>query len=214
MTVSASLPRIVDAFAGQKVLVVGESMLDCYLEGSTSRLCPEAPVPVVDLSSRVEQPGGAANSAFNALCLGAEVSFLSVVGDDPEGDALTRGLRERGIAPEHVLVEPGRRTLSKQRILAGCQLLVRLDRGDTGPISPDLEGRLIDRLESLWHRCDAVVVSDYGYGIMTPRVISRLGELQAEAPRNLVVDSKRLPLYREAKPTAVKPNFGEALRML
>jgi D-beta-D-heptose 7-phosphate kinase / D-beta-D-heptose 1-phosphate adenosyltransferase len=212
--VSASLPWIVDAFAGLNVLVVGESMLDCYVQGYTSRLCPEAPVPIVDFASRLELPGGAANAAFNAICLGAGVSFLSVVGDDPDGRELVRGLRERGVDPAHILVQPGRRTLSKQRILAGSQLLVRVDQGDTGPISLDLEERLTDRLESLWRRCDAAVVSDYGYGILTPRVIARLCELQAESSRVLVVDSKRLTLYREAKPTAVKPNCGEALRLL
>ncbi|WP_210420552.1 D-glycero-beta-D-manno-heptose 1-phosphate adenylyltransferase [Aquisphaera giovannonii] len=211
---STSLPRIVDAFAGLHVLVIGESMLDCYLQGSTSRLCPEAPVPIVDFGARSEQPGGAANSAFNALCLGAEVSFLSVVGDDPEGESVVRQLARRGIDPADVLSQRGRRTLAKQRVLAGSQLLLRLDSGDTGPISPEVEDRLVDRLVGLWRRCDAAVVSDYGYGVLSPRVIGKLGELQSDLPRILVVDSKRLALYRDASPTAVKPNCREALRLL
>jgi bifunctional ADP-heptose synthase (sugar kinase/adenylyltransferase) len=102
--VSVSLPRIVDAFAGLNVLVVGESMLDSYLQGTTSRLCPEAPVPVVDLSAGLDQPGGAANSAHNARCLGAGVAFLSVGGDDAEGGVLLGGLRERDVDP---LARPG-----------------------------------------------------------------------------------------------------------
>jgi D-beta-D-heptose 7-phosphate kinase/D-beta-D-heptose 1-phosphate adenosyltransferase len=212
--VNASLPRLVDAFADLKVLVVGESMLDIYLHGSTSRLCPEAPVPIVDLSARLDQPGGAANSALNAHCLGADVSFLSAIGDDAEGEILLHTLQQRGVDPSHVLIQRGRRTLTKQRVLAGAQLLVRFDQGGTDPLAPEIEERLINCLESLWRACDAAVVSDYGYGVLTPGVIAKLAELQADAPRVLVVDSKRLALYRDASPTAIKPNYGEALRLL
>ena len=211
---SAPLPRIVDAFAGLRVLVVGEAMLDCYLQGPATRLCPEAPAPVVDLESRIEQPGGAANSALNALALGAEVSFLSVVGDDAEGETLARELRRSGVDPAGVLIQPARRTLAKHRVLAGTRLLVRFDQGDITPITLALENRLMGRLKSIWESSDAVIISDYGYGVLTPRVIAALAELQARAPRALVVDSKRLALYREARPTAVKPNRGEALKLL
>ncbi len=211
---NTGLPRIVDTFAGLHVLVIGESMLDSYLQGSTNRLCPEAPVPVVDVSGRVDQPGGAANAALNAHSLGANVTFLSVVGDDVEGETLRHKLECRGVAPENVLVQRGRRTLSKQRVLAGSQLLVRFDQGDREPIAVETEQRLLALLESLWEECDAVVVSDYAYGALTDALIARLTELQAAAPRIFVVDSKRLPLYRNARPTAIKPNFGEALRLL
>lgn len=211
---SGSLPRLVDAFADMKVFVVGESMLDSYLQGSTNRLCPEAPVPVVDVHARVDQPGGAGNSALNARCLGAHVAFLSVVGDDIEGRAVLRELGRRGVDPSHMLIQRDRRTLTKQRVVAGSQLLVRFDQGNTDPIAPAIEERLIDALERLWRDCDAAVVSDYGYGVLTSAVIAKLTSLQATSPRVLVVDSKRLPLYREAMPTAIKPNYGEALRLL
>ena len=211
---SALLPRIVDAFAGLRVLVVGEAMLDCYLQGPATRLCPEAPAPIVDLESRIEQPGGAANSALNALCLGADVSFLSVVGDDAEGETLARELRRRGVDPAGVLIQPGRRTLAKHRVMADSRLVVRFDQGDVDSMAPTIENRLMASLKSLWETSDAVMISDYGYGVLTPRVIAALAELQARAPRTLVVDSKRLDLYREARPTAVKPNRGEALKLL
>jgi rfaE bifunctional protein nucleotidyltransferase chain/domain len=81
-------------------------------------------------------------------------------------------------------------------------------------VAPEIEERLIDRLDGLWDRCDAAIVSDYGYGVLTLGVIARLAELQAEAPRVLVVDSKQSALYRDAGPTAIKPNYGEALRLL
>jgi D-beta-D-heptose 7-phosphate kinase / D-beta-D-heptose 1-phosphate adenosyltransferase len=212
--VSASLPRIVDAFAGASVLVIGEAMLDSYLEGSTTRLCPEAPVPVVALSARHDRPGGAANAAANAATLGARVSLLSVVGDDPEGAILRDSLQGRGVGTAHLMTQPGRRTLAKHRVVAGSHLLVRFDQGCTGPIAADVEARLIWALESLWAGSDAVVVSDYGYGVLTPGVIAKVAAMQAVAPRVLVVDSKRLADYREARPAAVKPNYGEALALL
>jgi D-beta-D-heptose 7-phosphate kinase/D-beta-D-heptose 1-phosphate adenosyltransferase len=211
---SAGLARIVDDFVGLNVLVIGEGMLDSYLEGTTGRFCPEAPVPVVTVSARRDRPGGAANSAVNVRSLGARVSLLSVIGDDPEGAILLDGLRRRDVETTQILTQPGRRTLAKHRILAGTHLLIRFDQGCTGPIAPEVEAHLIERIESAWADCDAVVVSDYGYGILTSGVIAKLAELQGQAPRVLVADSKRLALYRDVRPTAVKPNYGEALGLL
>src|SRR5918911_3670862 len=109
-------------------------MLDCSREGTTNRLCQEAPVPVVTLACRRDAPGGAGNAAANARALGARVSLLSVVGDDAEGRALRQALEARGVPAGDLLVQRGRRTLSKQRLLSSSQLLVRFDQGDTGPI--------------------------------------------------------------------------------
>ena len=82
------LSRIVESFAGLRVVVIGEAMLDSYIDGSTDRLCREAPVPIVRLTGRRDAPGGAANTAVNVVSLGARVDFLSVVGDDPEAALL------------------------------------------------------------------------------------------------------------------------------
>ncbi|WP_337176195.1 D-glycero-beta-D-manno-heptose 1-phosphate adenylyltransferase [Paludisphaera sp.] len=211
---NADLPRIIDAFSGLRVLVVGEAMLDVYFHGETSRFCPEAPAPVVDVRSIGEQPGGAANGAVNLRALGARPVFLSVVGDDPEGASLRDRLEARGVDAGELVVAPGRRTLAKRRVVAADHLLVRFDEGDARPIPTAAEEELIARLDAAWRTCDAVLVSDYGYGVLTDRVIAALASLQAEARRALVVDSKRLSLYRGVRPTAVKPNFAEASRLL
>jgi D-beta-D-heptose 7-phosphate kinase / D-beta-D-heptose 1-phosphate adenosyltransferase len=205
---------LLDALPRLAVLVVGEAMLDCYLHGVSGRLAREAPVPIVAVERRVDVPGGAANAAVNARALGARVTFLSVVGDDGEGAALRAELTERGVDASQVLVDPARRTLTKQRVLAGSQMLVRFDTGSTGAVGRALEGRLVERLSALFAEHDAVVVSDYGYGILAPRVIAALGACQARAPRVIVADSKRLGVYREVGVTAVKPNYEEALRLL
>jgi D-beta-D-heptose 7-phosphate kinase/D-beta-D-heptose 1-phosphate adenosyltransferase len=209
-----AVSALLDALPQRSLLVIGDAMLDRYLCGSSGRLAREAPVPIVAVERRVDVPGGAANAAVNARALGARVTFLSVVGDDAEGTALRAALGARGIDPGHVLVDPTRRTLAKHRVLAGAQMLVRYDVGDTGPVARALETRVIERLADLFADHDGVVVSDYAYGVLTPRVIAALADGQAGAPRVVVADSKRLAAYREVGLTAVKPNYEEALRLL
>src|SRR5437763_1194298 len=114
---NTNLPQLIDAFAGLDVLVLGEAMLDSYLEGAVGRFCQEAPVPIVALAGRRDMPGGAANSAVNVRSLGGRVSFLSVTGEDAEGEHLRQALRTRGVSTEHVLTRPGRRTLTQQRVM-------------------------------------------------------------------------------------------------
>jgi D-beta-D-heptose 7-phosphate kinase/D-beta-D-heptose 1-phosphate adenosyltransferase len=214
VAVSVTLGPVIERFGGLRVLVVGEGMLDCYLHGATERLCREAPVPIVDVTRRLDVPGGAANTAVNARCLGADVTFLSVIGDDAEGQLLSARLADHGIAAAALLRDPQRRTLTKQRVLAGSQLLVRFDHGSTGALTAEHERRLAARLTELIATHDAVLVSDYGYGILGPRVIAALGASQARLGRVVVVDSKTLAAYRSTGVTAVKPNFAEALALL
>jgi D-beta-D-heptose 7-phosphate kinase/D-beta-D-heptose 1-phosphate adenosyltransferase len=208
------LANHLDAFLGLRVLVVGDAILDSYLEGGSSRLCPEAPVPVVAVASRRDAAGGAANTAVNLRAVGATVSFLSVLGDDAEASLLGRRLAEQGVESDHLLIQPGRRTLSKHRVCAGGQILVRFDQGDTNAIDSDREKRLIERLEEVFTCCDAVVLSDYGYGVLTPAVIAVLADLQRRSPRVVVADSKQWAAFRQVALTAVKPNFAEALQLL
>jgi D-beta-D-heptose 7-phosphate kinase/D-beta-D-heptose 1-phosphate adenosyltransferase len=212
--VNADLLPLLDAFAGLNVLVLGEAMLDSYLEGSAGRFCPEAPVPVVTLSGRHDLPGGAANTAANACALGARVTLLSVVGADAEGRLLRQAVEGLGVNTEHLLAHPGRRTLTKQRVLAASQLLVRLDQGSTEPLDADAEHALTGRLAALFPACDAVILSDYRYGILTSGLLRALADCQARRPKVLVADSRRLAAFRAVGATAVKPNNAEALELL
>jgi D-beta-D-heptose 7-phosphate kinase/D-beta-D-heptose 1-phosphate adenosyltransferase len=214
MLVNPGLAALVDRFAGLEVAVLGEAMLDTYLEGSTHRFCQEAPVPVVHLSGRTDLAGGAANTAVNVRRLGGRVTFLSVVGDDVEGRLLRELLDRQDVATGPLLARPSRQTLHKQRVLVSAQMMVRLDRGSTEPIDPETERELTDRLAEAFARSAAVVVSDYGYGILTPRILRALADLQARWSPVLVVDSRRLAAFREVAPTAVKPNYAEAAALL
>lgn len=206
--------RAAEAFASLEALVVGEAILDVYLDGYTERLAREAPVPIVNVCRRELAPGGAANTAANVRSLAARVHYLSVAGDDEEGWLLGGALRARGLEEDLMLVQPGRRTLTKSRVSASSQMLVRFDGGTTEPVDASVESDLIERMGELYRRCDVVIISDYDYGVFTPRVIRAIAALQGRHRKVLVVDSKRLSSFRSADVSAVKPNYEEAARLL
>ncbi|MDQ3890991.1 MAG: PfkB family carbohydrate kinase, partial [Actinomycetota bacterium] len=209
---SGDLAALIERFSTLRVVVVGDAMLDTYFVGESRRLSQEAPVPVVAVSSRRDLPGGAANTAANARALGADVSLVALVGDDPEGALLNRVLAGLGVGGEGLLVEHGRRTLTKHRVLSGGHMLLRFDQGDTA--APASDAALVSRLVELADGADAILVSDYAYGVVTPALVAALADLQAAAPRVLVVDSKDLLRFRPVAPTAVKPNWTQALELL
>ncbi len=208
------IPDLIDLFKSLKVLVIGEAMVDTYIDGAVRRVCKEAPCPVVDVAGMERAPGGAANTAVNIRSMGAEVAFLSVIGDDAEGENLRKLLNAADVDTAGLIVERGRSTLVKSRVSGGPQMLLRFDQGTTAPVGRSVESELIRRVSDLFAQVDSVVVSDYGYGLLTPASIGGIERLQASAHRTIVVDSKRLPAYRSLKATAVKPNIEEATRLL
>ncbi len=210
----SGLERLIDSFAGLHLLVVGDVMLDGYMDGSTEHLCREAPVPVVTVQKRAFAPGGAGNTAVNAAALGARVTLLSVVGDDEDGVALREVLRDGGVDASATVVDGRRQTLAKRRVKAAGQMLVRFDEGSIEPVDGPAEAGLVRSLARVWDSCDAAICSDYGYGTLNAGVLRTLGALQRRRPRVLVADSKRLTAYRSLDVTAVKPNYTEAVQLL
>jgi D-beta-D-heptose 7-phosphate kinase/D-beta-D-heptose 1-phosphate adenosyltransferase len=210
----SGLSQLIDRFQGMRVVVIGDAMLDSYFDGEAERLCREAPVPVVNVRRRADQPGGAANTAANLAALGADVALLGVVGLDGEGVVLRDALERRGVRTEHLFSVEGRATLAKSRLSAAAHLLLRFDQGDTGPLDGETEATVLASLRELFPACDALVISDYGYGVLTPAVIDTIETLNAAFPRVVVADSKRLRAYARIGLTAVKPNFDEAVRLL
>ena len=211
---TANLSELIRAFPHLRVAVIGDVMVDAYLEGASRRLCREAPVPAVEIESRHDEPGGAANAAANVRALGAAVRLLGVVGDDLEGRSLRETLRRDDVGDDGLVVQPHRRTIAKQRVVAQGQLLLRLDHGDTTAVEREAEAQLLAALDAVHGWADAVLVSDYGYGTLTPAVLERLGALQRSAPRPVVVDAKDGLRYASIGVTAVKPNYEQAVRWL
>ncbi len=200
----------VRGFRRLRALVIGDAMLDSYLEGTAARLSSEGPVPVVRRTTERRVPGGAANTAANIKALGADVMFLGIVGRDIAGTLLRTALRDQGVDGRWLVEDPSTDTLHKLRIMADGQYLVRFDEGERGSYSTRARESVITRLDRLFPRCDLVVISDYGYGVVTDALIARLRALRASRPCPLLVDSKDLPRFRDAGATVVTPNHLEA----
>ncbi len=207
MTTAVDLVR---RFRRLRALVIGDAMLDTYLEGSAARLCSEGPVPVVRKTSEQRNPGGAANTAANLAALEADVIFLSIIGRDFAGSLLRSALRERGVSNEWLVEDERASTLHKMRILADGQYVVRFDDEESHAFSPESHRLLLARLEAALPSCDVVVISDYCYGVLTDELLSRLRVLRAAHPCPLLIDSKDLYRFREAGATVITPNHLEA----
>jgi D-beta-D-heptose 7-phosphate kinase / D-beta-D-heptose 1-phosphate adenosyltransferase len=215
-----SLSSLLASVADERIVVVGDAVLDAWLSGPAHRLCREAPVPVVSVDQRVTAPGGAANTAANAAALGADVTFVSFVGQDDDALALRHALAVHGVADSALLGVTGRRTQAKRRILSDGQVLARFDEGDTGEPSGQVQSDLADALALALAAPDggvdarAVLVADYGAGTLTARVRERLAALRNEHDLLLVVDAHDVGPWRDVRPTAVTPNWPEAAALL
>ena len=200
---------LVRRFRQLRALVIGDAMLDTYVEGTAARLCTEGPVPVVSKTVERRIAGGAANTVANLRALGAEVDFLSITGRDMAGSLLRQALRAQGIDDRWMVEDVASATLHKLRILADGQYVVRLDEGAPS-FSRKGQERVLAYLEEAFARCDVVVISDYCYGTLSDTLIERLRALRAARPCPLLVDSKNLHRFRDLEATVVTPNYEEA----
>lgn len=191
-----------------RVLVVGDAVLDEYVEGSVERISPEAPVPVLRVQSRHRLAGGAAHVAHVAAALGASVELIAVVGTDTDGDHLAAACRSNGVAVDGVIASTDRPTTVKTRVVSGSQQIARLDREDDRPLStPDRDAVL--RSLDVTPRPDVVVLSDYAKGMLDDEVI---GAVMAAADRwqiPVLVDPKGSDLGRYRGADVIKLNRDE-----
>jgi len=203
-------------FKGKKILVAGDLVLDHYLEGTVSRISPEAPVPVVALWEGCERkiPGGAANVALNVLSLGGESIMAGVVGDDKDGEILLGLLTDAGVDVEAVIRDPDRPTTVKTRIMGRNQQLMRIDREKTHFLSPDIEIMVRSRIDSVMNEVSAVILEDYDKGALTPGMIEHIIGGAAEKEVYVAVDPKIRNFWNFACCSLFKPNRHEAGRAL
>ncbi|ANH81888.1 hypothetical protein A8C56_13705 [Niabella ginsenosidivorans] len=205
--------KITEQFKQWKILVVGDLILDHYIQGETERLCPEGPIPVVDVTNSRYTLGGSANVALNFSALGAQVTYCSVTGDDAAAEKVIKMMEEQHLHL-HVLRDPERSTIVKTRVISARQLLARYDQGTSAPVSAKTTGWLKAVLTSEFRNHDAVVVSDYDKGILTETIIAVLKQLKQQYCSYVAVDSKRLQLFSALAPSFVKPNYSEAVELL
>jgi rfaE bifunctional protein kinase chain/domain len=195
------------------ILVVGDLICDEYLIGKPARISREAPVIILKFTDRDVRLGGAANAAHNVHTLGARVVPIGVVGRDRAGDEILGLFHAAGIPTDGIVTETGRATPVKTRIMAGGyqatrQQVVRLDREPAGELAPITEDALLGRLTALAPRVDGILVSDYGYGTVTPRLFERVRAVARRESAVVTADS-RYELPRFAGVTAATPNEAE-----
>lgn len=207
------LTELTEHFIGKRVLVAGDVNLDTYIEGTTTRLCREAPVPVVEVTGRRDVPGQAANTAVNLRKMGADVVLVSVVGRDRAGDVLTDAISREGVKTL-LSAEDGRKTILKSRYRADSQLLARFDEGVSRPLLPETEARIAELLSDLAPDVDALVLSDYDGDVITRAVRGAIHASTERGPAIVVDSRKRLPFFAPLHPLAVKPNFAETCALL
>ncbi len=208
------LYSLIAGFAGKRVLVIGDMVADEYLIGKPTRIARDAPVLILELNEERIIPGGAINVAVNARMLGAEVFLAGVVGDDLPGQRLRRAISELQMHQEGIVADPQRPTSTKTRILAGSpqivqQQIVRIDRVDTSEVGQPCKGYLIDYIQRMLPAIDAIVLSDYANGVISPEIIETCIPMARELNKVIVVDSHG-SLFRFQGVTALTPNQPEA----
>lgn len=201
-----------NGFAKMKIAVLGDVMLDTYWWGRVDRISPEAPVPVVALERKEYRMGGAGNVALNLACLGADVTVLSVIGNDEDGAALTRLFEDNHIHTTALLRSEARLTTSKSRIISRNQQMMRLDAEITDDLGPDDESRLLAEVERYIsvHRPQALILQDYNKGVLTEQVIGRVISLCRQYGVITSVDPKRKHFLSYKHVDIFKPNLKEA----
>jgi rfaE bifunctional protein kinase chain/domain len=197
-------------FAGRRVLVVGDAMLDEHIQGQVRRLSPEAPVPIVEIQSRRFHPGGAANVAANVTSLGGSALLVGIVGADGAGMQLRQELSARSVLPEYLIAAPDRRTTTKSRVMAGGQHIVRFDEECRLDLSPEEEDALARRAAKCARDADACVISDYAKGVVTPKVCQTVITAASAKGIPIVVDPKESDYTKYAGATVITPNLNEA----
>lgn len=205
----SALARRVPTLAGVEVLCVGDAMLDRYVYGVVERVSPEAPIPILRIERERTMLGGAGNVVRNLAALGARVRFLSVLGDDAAGREVESLLGAEAAVSAHLVREAARETGIKSRFVAGTQQLLRADRESVRPIAAASARSLLDGLDAAIKRAGAVVLSDYGKGVLIPEVLADVIKRAHAAKRPVIVDPKASDYARYRGADLVTPNRAE-----
>jgi len=211
-----SIPRLkqlLQAAGAPRILVIGDLMLDQFVWGTVRRISPEAPVPVVEFERESYMPGGAANVARNLTALGAPAELFGVVGQDDSAKQLKRLLGEQSVQCDGVVADTSRPTSVKTRIIAHQQQMVRVDREKTGAIGPKALRRLLEVLEERIQGAGAVIIGDYGKGVVSQALLDRARALCRERGIWLSLDPKPVNKVDLAGLSLITPNRKEAFEL-
>jgi D-glycero-beta-D-manno-heptose-7-phosphate kinase len=201
-------------FSELKVLVVGDIMLDNYIYGTVERISPEAPVPILRSTDRMASLGGAANVAINISKLGANTELFGVIGQDRDGDSVMRMLSDNGINFQRCPIDQSVKTISKTRVIAQRQQMLRIDLEDFPTkyacVSDQLIAGVVDRI----HMYDAVIVSDYAKGVITQDVLNKLKAATEKNGVFISIDPKPKRPLKIMGFNLMNPNLKEAVELI
>jgi rfaE bifunctional protein kinase chain/domain len=213
-TLSAARARqILVAAQKTRVLVVGDVMLDQFIWGGVSRISPEAPVPVVDFSRESFMPGGAANVARNLVCLKTPVELFGAIGNDDAARKLLKLLGEQHIGCTGLVKSSARHTSIKTRIVAHQQQVVRIDRETRGALDARTTARLLTEFKTKLAKADAVIVGDYGKGVVTQPLLNEIKSLCHARGVWLSLDPKPVHHLNLSNLSLITPNRKEAFEL-
>ncbi|MEI7590148.1 MAG: D-glycero-beta-D-manno-heptose-7-phosphate kinase [Deltaproteobacteria bacterium] len=205
------LKKILTNFPQARVLVVGDIILDHFIKGTVSRISPEAPVPVVNVANESFLLGGSANVINNIVSAGGKVFCSGVIGNDEMGKKIIEELRSKGIDTSGIVKEKQRQTTVKSRIIANRQQVVRFDKEDKHALAPRSIENIIKYIQSISYKLDAIVISDYGKGVITEELL--LGIKQNISGKNIPVciDPKKSNFAFYEGFDIITPNTLEAI---
>lgn len=213
---STDFHSLFEKFSNQKVLVIGDVMIDTYLWGNVGRVSPEAPVPIVSGVIEENRLGGAANVALNVKAMGAVPILCSVIGDDDRGRLFLELLEEQNLSDIGLVVNEHRVTTQKTRVISGNQHLLRVDEEMDIFLSNKIQDQFIELIGNLLGNggIDALILQDYDKGVLAPRVISELIHTADRVRVPVLVDPKfrSFDLYRRVQ--LFKPNYKELVKGL
>ena len=211
---SQDLLRVIEDLPEPEILVVGDAILDRYVDGHVGRISPEGPIPVLLHENEYDKAGGMAAVARNLARLNARVGVAGIVGDDAEGQSVRQFLADLGVHCAGLIVDPSRPTTCKTRFVAASQharqQILRVDREVVGPPSEEIEAALLDVVRHALARVNAIVISDYDKGVLQGSLCQRVIEAARGAGVPVIVDPKGDDFSRYRGATAVTPNRKEA----
>ncbi len=207
---SRNVYELVRSFRGKRVMILGDIILDQYIRGSVERISPEAPVPVVAMRTENFHLGGAGNVAANIHALGGTPILVGVVGNDASGERVLQEMERMKLPTGGVLIDMGRPTVTKTRIIAGHQQVCRVDRETVLPMTVELFKKVVLFLRNHLAEVDALLVSDYGKGIVEKKLLSAILPVAQQAGRVVTIDPKFQDFSNYRPATLLTPNRKEA----
>lgn len=207
----SKLKASVEAFKEQNILVIGDVILDVYYEGAVNRVSPEAPVPILEVTSKRHCLGGAANVALNLKTLGANPILAASIGSDLAGNQVLQLMEQQQLDSSALVASSSRQTTTKTRLVSAQHQLMRIDEEQRDPLNAEDRQHLIDALESAFqsHQIDAVIFEDYDKGVIDPVLIEWVMKVAHRMDIPVAVDPKKRNFLSYAGATLFKPNLKE-----